>query len=162
MLTRNSSIRPLPTKLPLVGGHEGAGIVVAKGDLVTDVEIGDHAGIKVCNKHNLDDQWLTQFVQWLNGSCLACDFCQTGDEPLCQKALLSGYTVDGTFQEYAIGKAAHVAKIPKDVPLDAIAPVLCAGVRELLSSTCIALPNQTPRQSSELLLNLTSNVSSLG
>ena len=38
---------PLPTKLPLVGGHEGAGVVVAKGELVNDVEIGDHAGIKV-------------------------------------------------------------------------------------------------------------------
>ena len=43
------------------------------------------------------------------------------DEPLCPKATLSGYTVDGTFQQYCIGKAAHVARIPKDVPLDAIA-----------------------------------------
>lgn len=40
---------PLATKLPLVGGHEGAGIVVAKGELVDDIEIGDHAGIKVQN-----------------------------------------------------------------------------------------------------------------
>lgn len=102
---------PLATKLPLVGGHEGAGVVVARGDLVEDVEIGDHAGVK-----------------WLNGSCLACDFCQTGDEPLCAKALLSGYTVDGTFQQYCIAKAAHVARIPKDVALDAVAPVLCAGI----------------------------------
>jgi len=39
---------PLPVKLPLVGGHEGAGIVVARGELVDTVEIGDHAGIKVC------------------------------------------------------------------------------------------------------------------
>jgi alcohol dehydrogenase, propanol-preferring len=38
---------PLKTKLPLVGGHEGAGVVVAKGELVKDIEIGDHAGIKV-------------------------------------------------------------------------------------------------------------------
>ena len=38
---------PLPTKLPLVGGHEGAGVVVARGELVKDVEIGDHAGVKV-------------------------------------------------------------------------------------------------------------------
>ena len=30
---------PLPTKLPLVGGHEGAGVVVAKGDLVKDIEM---------------------------------------------------------------------------------------------------------------------------
>lgn len=38
---------PLPTKLPLVGGHEGAGVVVARGELVKDIEIGDHAGVKV-------------------------------------------------------------------------------------------------------------------
>jgi propanol-preferring alcohol dehydrogenase len=36
--------------------------------------------------------------------------------------------VDGTFQQYAIGKAAHVARIPKELPLDAIAPILCAGI----------------------------------
>lgn len=59
---------------------------------------------------------------------MQCDFCQTSDEPLCAKALLSGYTVDGSFQQYCIAKAAHAARIPKDVPLDAIAPVLCAGI----------------------------------
>jgi len=59
---------------------------------------------------------------------LQCEFCQSSDEPLCSKALLSGYTVDGSFQQYAIAKAAHVARIHKDIPLDAIAPVLCAGI----------------------------------
>merc|ERR1712093_35814 len=102
---------PLPTKLPLVGGHEGAGVVVAKGDLVEDIEIGEHAGVK-----------------WINGTCLACDFCQQADEPLCAKALLSGYTVDGSFQQYCIAKAAHVARLHKDIALDAVAPVLCAGI----------------------------------
>lgn len=102
---------PLDRKLPLVGGHEGAGVVVAKGDLVTEVKVGDHAGVK-----------------WLNGSCLACEFCRTSDEPLCPKALLSGYTVDGTFQQYCVAKAAHVSKIPKNLPLDAVAPILCAGI----------------------------------
>jgi len=102
---------PLATKLPLVGGHEGAGVIVAKGELVQDLEIGDHAGVK-----------------WINGTCLQCDFCQQSDEPLCAKALLSGYTVDGTFQQYCIGKAAHVARLPKDIDLAAVAPVLCAGI----------------------------------
>ncbi|MCJ1351792.1 MAG: alcohol dehydrogenase [Icmadophila ericetorum] len=102
---------PLATKLPLVGGHEGAGVVVAKGELVEDIEIGDYAGVK-----------------WLNGSCLACDFCQQMDEPLCPKATLSGYTVDGTFQQYCIANANHVARIPKDVDLAAISPILCAGI----------------------------------
>lgn len=59
---------------------------------------------------------------------MACDFCQQSDEPLCAKALLSGYTVDGSFQQYAIAKAAHVARIPKECALDAISPILCAGI----------------------------------
>ncbi len=50
------------------------------------------------------------------------------DEPLCSKALLSGYTVDGSFQQYAIAKANHVARIPKDVDLETVAPILCAGI----------------------------------
>ena len=102
---------PLATKLPLVGGHEGAGVVVARGSLVKDIAIGDHAGIK-----------------WINGACLACSYCQQSDEPLCASALLSGYTVDGSFQQYAIAKAAHVARIPKHLDLEAVAPVLCAGI----------------------------------
>ncbi|EOD46593.1 putative alcohol dehydrogenase 1 protein [Neofusicoccum parvum UCRNP2] len=102
---------PLPVKMPLVGGHEGAGYVVKKGELVKDVKIGDAVGVK-----------------WLNGSCLACDFCQQADEPLCPHALLSGYTVDGSFQQYAVAKAAHVARIPEGADLAAIAPVLCAGI----------------------------------
>ncbi|KAF3065189.1 Alcohol dehydrogenase 1 [Daldinia childiae] len=102
---------PLATKMPFIGGHEGAGVVVARGELVKDIEIGDHAGIK-----------------WLNGSCLTCTFCRQSDESLCPDALLSGYTVDGSFQQYAIGKAAHVARIPKDVSLEAVSPILCAGL----------------------------------
>ncbi|KIE02573.1 alcohol dehydrogenase I, partial [Metarhizium majus ARSEF 297] len=102
---------PIAPKLPLVGGHEGAGVVVARGELVEDVEIGDHAGIK-----------------WLNGSCLNCSYCNVADEPLCGKALLSGYTVDGSFQQFAIAKAAHVARIPKECDLAAISPILCAGI----------------------------------
>lgn len=102
---------PLATKMPLVGGHEGAGVVVAKGDLVKDVNIGDYAGVK-----------------WLNGSCMDCYFCRQADEPLCPEPLLSGYTVDGTFQQYCIAKANHIARIPKECDLEAISPVLCAGI----------------------------------
>lgn len=102
---------PLDVKLPLVGGHEGAGVVVAVGDLVKTIKVGDHAGIK-----------------WINSSCAHCDFCMACDEPLCPNATLSGYTRDGTFQQYAIANANHVARIPKGVPLDAVAPIMCAGL----------------------------------
>jgi len=104
---------PIPTKLPLVGGHEGAGIVVARGELVTDADckIGDPVGVK-----------------WLNDSCLSCTFCQQADEPLCLTPKLSGYTVDGSFQQFCVASAKHVAKIPEGVPLDEVAPILCAGI----------------------------------
>lgn len=102
---------PIAPKMPLVGGHEGAGVVVARGELVKDVQIGDHVGIK-----------------WLNGSCLSCTYCMQSDEPLCGTPDLSGYTVDGSFQQYCIGKAAHVARIPKECDLEEISPILCAGI----------------------------------
>jgi propanol-preferring alcohol dehydrogenase len=113
--------------MPLIGGHEGAGIVVGRGSLVKDIELGSRAGIK-----------------WLNGSCLSCSYCQQADEPLCPKAILSGYTVDGSFQQYAIGKAAHVARIPDNVDLAACAPVLCAGITVYKGlKECGARPGET-------------------
>ncbi|VEU22254.1 DEKNAAC103308 [Brettanomyces naardenensis] len=102
---------PLATKLPLVGGHEGAGVVVAKGDNVNNFEIGDYAGIK-----------------WLNGSCLGCEYCIQGAEPNCPEADLSGYTHDGSFQQYATADAVQAAHIPKGADLAGVAPILCAGV----------------------------------
>jgi hypothetical protein len=38
---------PIPAKSNLVGGHEGAGIVVAVGSNVQDIKIGDHVATKV-------------------------------------------------------------------------------------------------------------------
>ncbi|CAR22527.1 alcohol dehydrogenase [Lachancea thermotolerans] len=102
---------PLAVKLPLVGGHEGAGVVVAKGENVTNFEIGDYAGIK-----------------WLNGSCMSCELCEQGNEPNCEHADLSGYTHDGSFQQYATADAVQAAQIPKGTDLAQIAPILCAGV----------------------------------
>ena len=102
---------PLDTKLPLVGGHEGAGVVVGMGDNVKGWEIGDYAGIK-----------------WLNGSCLNCEFCEQGAEPNCPQADLSGYTHDGSFEQYATADAVQAARIPKKADLAKAAPTLCAGV----------------------------------
>jgi propanol-preferring alcohol dehydrogenase len=102
---------PLPTKLPLVGGHEGAGVVVAKGSEVKNFEIGDYAGIK-----------------WLNGSCMSCELCEKSFEANCAKADLSGYTHDGSFQQYATADAVQAARISQGTDLAEVAPILCAGV----------------------------------
>ncbi|CCH45865.1 Alcohol dehydrogenase [Wickerhamomyces ciferrii] len=102
---------PLPTKLPLVGGHEGAGVVVALGDEVKNFKIGDLAGIK-----------------WLNGSCQSCEYCVNGFESNCAQADLSGYTHDGSFQQYATADAVQAAKIPQGTDLAGVSPILCAGI----------------------------------
>ncbi|WPK25093.1 hypothetical protein PUMCH_002395 [Australozyma saopauloensis] len=102
---------PLATKLPLVGGHEGAGVVVAMGENVKGWKVGDYAGVK-----------------WLNSSCNSCEFCQTTCEPNCADADLSGYTHDGSFQQYATADAIHAARIPQGTDLAEISPILCAGI----------------------------------
>jgi len=51
------------------------------------------------------------------------------DEQLCPNATLSGYTVNGSFQQYAVANAVHVARIPPECKdLAAVAPILCAGI----------------------------------
>jgi propanol-preferring alcohol dehydrogenase len=37
---------PLKIKFSLVRGHEGAGVVIARGTLVEDVQIGDHVVLR--------------------------------------------------------------------------------------------------------------------
>jgi hypothetical protein len=48
--------------------------------------------------------------------------------PFCLAQHNSGYSVNGSFAEYAIGSAAYVARLPPNPDFVAMAPILCAGV----------------------------------
>lgn len=99
-------------QFPLVGGHEGAGFIVAIGaGTQTRLKIGQAVGAK-----------------WLATSCLSCEACARGNEPICDKTQRAGYDIDGTFQQYTVSYAAHVTPIPESIPLHMAAPILCAGV----------------------------------
>lgn len=103
---------PLDNKLPLVGGHEGAGYVAAIGEHTqTHLKVGDPVGVK-----------------WLANSCLGCEDCRKGHESTCEGAELHGFTVDGSFQQWAVSFADHLTPIPRDLDMHAAAPILCAGV----------------------------------
>ncbi|KAJ6577652.1 chaperonin 10-like protein [Mycena capillaripes] len=104
---------PLPAKTPLVGGHEGVGEIVAIGNNTSHspVKVGDRVGIK-----------------WLADSCLNCEQCRKGREQNCLEAKLSGFTVDGTFQQYVVSYVNHVTLIPEGFDSNAAASILCAGV----------------------------------
>src|SRR6201996_2808589 len=102
---------PVKPNPPFIPGHEGAGVVAAVGRGVKNLKAGDPVGIA-----------------WLHDACGSCEHCITGWETLCETQHDSGYNVDGSFAEYAIGSAAYVARLPTDVDFVAMAPILCAGV----------------------------------
>ncbi|HWA48933.1 MAG TPA: alcohol dehydrogenase AdhP [Dongiaceae bacterium] len=101
-------VKPTP---PFVPGHEGAGVVTAVGAGVHHLKEGDAVG-----------------VAWLHDACGRCEYCTTGWETLCESQHMSGYTVNGSFAEYAIGNADYVGRLPANVDFAAVAPILCAGV----------------------------------
>jgi propanol-preferring alcohol dehydrogenase len=101
-------IRPTP---PFIPGHEGAGVVVALGPGVTHLKEGDRVG-----------------TAWLFSACGHCDYCLAGWETLCPEQQNSGYSVNGSFAEYAVGQADYLGRLPKNVSFVDVAPILCAGV----------------------------------
>ncbi|KAI0090404.1 GroES-like protein [Irpex rosettiformis] len=104
---------PVASIVPLVGGHEGVGTVVAIGAHTagSPVKLGDRVGIK-----------------WLASSCLKCEFCRKGLEQVCPKGQYSGFTIDGTFQEYCRSDVQHVTPIPDNLDSAEAASILCAGI----------------------------------
>ncbi|MFT4199468.1 NDMA-dependent alcohol dehydrogenase [Gordonia sp. (in: high G+C Gram-positive bacteria)] len=124
---------------PILGGHEGAGIIDAVGEGVTDFEVGDHV--------------VLSFIP----SCGKCPSCQAGMANLCDFGmyLLQGeavsdhtfriHTADGenvypmtllgTFSPYMVVHEASVVKIDKDIPFEVAALCGCGIPTGFGSST---------------------------
>jgi aryl-alcohol dehydrogenase len=131
----------LPTPLPVVLGHEGAGIVEAVGTAVTKVAAGDHVVITL-------------------NSCGQCPACLSGHPSICQRCLplnFGGARADGShalhcigqhvhdqffgqssFATYAIAHERNVVKVPKEAPLELLGPLAC-GVQTGAGSVINAL-----------------------
>ena len=112
------------SELPMVLGHEGAGVIEAVGAGVTRVKPGDHVVIAFGNK------------------CGECHFCQHGQPFLCTpgpdapaamrgRKLRRGDTSIwqflgvGSFAEQTVVPAVNVVPIPADVPLAAASLIAC-------------------------------------
>ena len=102
---------PIKPALPFTPGHEGAGIVAALGPGVTRLKEGDRVGLA-----------------WLYSACGLCEFCLSGWESLCPKQKNSGYSVNGSFAQYALANANYLGLIPRQLSFVEAAPILCAGV----------------------------------
>jgi alcohol dehydrogenase (NADP+) len=104
---------------PMVPGHEIAGVVSSVGSKVTKYKVGDKVGVGC-------------FVD----SCRACVECKRGLEQYCTVATVWTYNSrdkDGTptyggYSDKIVVDENYVLRIPEKLPLDASAPLLCAGI----------------------------------
>lgn len=113
--------RDTPTVLPVVLGHEGAGVVRSVGSNVTRVKPGDHVIIAFGNK------------------CGECYYCLRGMPYVCTPAnpprtrLYKGdrpitqFINAGTYAERTVVSEGNVVKIREDAPLD-VASLIACGV----------------------------------
>ncbi len=102
---------PVKPNPPFIPGHEGVGEVVALGEGVTNLKLGQLVG-----------------NAWLFSACGHCQYCNIGWETLCEAQKNAGYSVDGSFGEYMLVDAKFAAIIPEGADLVEVAPILCAGV----------------------------------
>jgi propanol-preferring alcohol dehydrogenase len=67
-------------------------------------------------------------VPWLARTCGDCDYCRRGLENLCERALFTGYTVDGGYAEHTVADARYCLSLPTRYTDAEAAPLLCAGL----------------------------------
>jgi alcohol dehydrogenase (NADP+) len=104
---------------PMVPGHEIVGVVTAVGGKVTRYRVGDKVGVGC-------------FVD----SCRTCAQCRKGLEQYCSGGLVftyNGREKDGTvtmggYSDKIVVDENYVLRVPANLPLDASAPLLCAGI----------------------------------
>jgi len=109
-----------PAIFPMVPGHEIAGVVTSIGSGVTKFKVGDHIGVGV-------------FVD----SCRKCDNCKAGLQQYCAESMTgtyNGYERDGKtvamggYSNYFVINEDYAVTIPANLPLEGVAPLLCAGI----------------------------------
>ncbi|MFF8447117.1 NAD(P)-dependent alcohol dehydrogenase [Streptomyces leeuwenhoekii] len=104
---------------PMVPGHEIAGIVTEVGSAVTRFEVGDRVG-----------------VGCMVDSCRECENCKAGQEQYCVQGNVPTYNgigrdgepTHGGYSQKIVVDENYVVRIPEGLPLDAAAPLLCAGI----------------------------------
>ncbi|KAK9678826.1 hypothetical protein RND81_11G235300 [Saponaria officinalis] len=106
------------TNYPAVPGHEIVGVVTEVGKKVQNFKVGDKVG-----------------VGCLVGSCRSCDNCANNLENYCPEVMLTygatyydGTKTFGGYSDIFVVNEHYVIRIPDTMPLDASAPLLCAGI----------------------------------
>ena len=67
-------------------------------------------------------------VPWLGWTDGTCDYCRSGRENLCDRALFTGYTLDGGYGEHVVADERYCFAIPESYTSEEASPLLCAGL----------------------------------
>ena len=67
-------------------------------------------------------------VPWLGWTDGDCRFCLAGQENLCDRALFTGYDLDGGYAELVVADERYCFPVPDGYPDEQAAPLLCAGL----------------------------------
>lgn len=97
-------------KLPIIPGHQIVGKVVEVGKEIEQCNIGDIIG-----------------VAWIGHTCDTCFYCRNSQENLCENFKATGCHIDGGYAEYATAYEGYLYLLPKNLDVERIAPLLCAG-----------------------------------
>jgi S-(hydroxymethyl)glutathione dehydrogenase/alcohol dehydrogenase len=132
----------MPMPLPVIGGHEGAGVVEAVGPDVKGLAVGDHVAVS--------------FVP----ACGHCRWCSTGRQYLCdngaklfdigmmsdgreahhtvhdgERVAVGRYAQLGTFSEWILVNESSLVKVDDDLPFEVVALVSCGVATGFGSAT---------------------------
>jgi aryl-alcohol dehydrogenase len=133
-------LQHIPIPFPQILGHEGAGIVEAVGENVSEFKPGDH-------------------VLMTFGSCGSCSSClealpsycermveinivgvRPGGPPFRQNSLKFGahFFAQSSFATHALASPRNLVRIDSDLPLDILAPLGC-GIQTGMGTVMLAL-----------------------
>lgn len=99
------------SQYPVIPGHEAVGRIVAAGDYVKGLQIGQRVG-----------------VGWSVESCMHCHECMTGSHNLCPDVAATIIGHHGGFADRLRAHWAWAIPLPDALDISSAGPLLCGGI----------------------------------
>jgi len=99
------------SQYPFVPGHEVIGEVIAIGNAVKNVKVGDKVGLG-----------------WTAGSCMSCSQCMDGDHHLCAESEPTIVGRNGGFADKVRSHWSWAIPMPDGIDMSKAGPLLCGGI----------------------------------
>ena len=112
----------VPTKFPVVLGHEYSGVVAELGHGVKGYSVGDRV-----------------VGETTASACGVCPLCRTGEYNLCRQRLIIGYAADGAFAKYVKGPQTFLHHLPPSISFEEASLIepLCVAYNALVEKVTV-------------------------